>query len=52
MDSYNHCLLSRKMLRDYAERKGFSDRLLIPYDGEEIVTSIPSVYFSNEDQSL
>ena len=45
MDSYNHCLLSRKMLRDYAERKGFSDRLLIPHDGEEIIKNIKIVSF-------
>lgn len=34
MEAVNHALLSRKELREYAEEKGFSDRLVIPADGE------------------
>ena len=34
MEAVNHALLSRKELREYAEEKGFSDRLAIPADGE------------------
>lgn len=34
MEAVNHAMLSRKELREYAEEKGFSDRLAIPADGE------------------
>ena len=34
MEAVNHCMLSRKELREYAKEKGFSDRLSIPLDGE------------------
>lgn len=34
MEAVNHALLSRKKLREYAEEKGFSNRLVIPADGE------------------
>ena len=36
MEAYNHCTFSRKMLREFAARKEWSDRLFIPNDGEEI----------------
>lgn len=36
MEAVNHCILSRAALRAFAERKGFSARLLIPEDGETI----------------
>lgn len=34
MEALNHCLLSRRELRDFAEEQGFSADLLIPADGE------------------
>ena len=34
MEGVNHLMLSRKDLREYALEKGFSDKLLIPADGE------------------
>ena len=34
MEAVNHLMVSRKELREYAEEKGFSNRLLIPLDGE------------------
>lgn len=34
MEALNHCLLSRRELRDFAEKQGFSASLLIPADGE------------------
>ncbi len=34
MEAVNHLMVSRKELREYAEEKGFSDRLAIPADGE------------------
>lgn len=34
MEAVNHLMLSRKDLREYAVEKGFSDKLLIPADGE------------------
>src|SRR5690625_298259 len=36
MEELNHCLLSRKELKEYAEEKGFSENLIIPEDGEVI----------------
>ena len=36
MESLNHWVLSKKELRDYAKKRGFSDRLMIPDDGESI----------------
>ena len=36
MEGVNHLMLSRKDLREYSEKKGFSDKLLIPADGETI----------------
>ncbi len=36
MEAYNHCSFSRKMLREFAARKEWSERLFIPNDGEEI----------------
>lgn len=34
MEAVNHLMVSRKELREYAEGKGFSNRLSIPADGE------------------
>jgi L-ascorbate metabolism protein UlaG (beta-lactamase superfamily) len=36
MEALNHCVLSRKELRNFAEEKGFSEKLIIPEDGEVI----------------
>jgi L-ascorbate metabolism protein UlaG (beta-lactamase superfamily) len=33
MEAYNHCLLSRKRLREFADRKEWSERIFIPNDG-------------------
>lgn len=35
-EAVNHCVLTRKQLRDYAAEKGFSAKVLIPADGETI----------------
>lgn len=40
MEAFNHCSLSRKMLREFAFGKNWSDRLIIPNDGEEISIQI------------
>lgn len=37
MEAFSHCVLLRDDLRDFAEWEGFSDRLLIPLDGERIL---------------
>lgn len=36
MEAFNHCLLTRQQLRDYARTKSFSHQLYIPEDGQEI----------------
>lgn len=36
MEALNHCILSRRELREFAEEKGFSEKLIIPQDGEII----------------
>ncbi|MFK0206432.1 MBL fold metallo-hydrolase [Agrobacterium sp. NPDC090283] len=36
MEAVNHCVLSRKALREFAEREGFSGNLAIPADGETL----------------
>ena len=37
MESLNHWTLSKQDLRAFARKQGFSDQLIIPEDGEEIV---------------
>lgn len=37
MEAINHCLLSRRALRDYAEANQVSDILSIPQDGESVI---------------
>jgi L-ascorbate metabolism protein UlaG (beta-lactamase superfamily) len=34
MEAINHCVLTRAELREFAERNGISQRLLVPEDGE------------------
>jgi len=34
MEAVNHWALSRKELKDFADEKGFSPKLLVPDDGE------------------
>lgn len=34
MEAINHCILSRADLKDFAEKQGFAESLLIPADGE------------------
>jgi L-ascorbate metabolism protein UlaG (beta-lactamase superfamily) len=36
MEAVNHCVLTRSALRTYADQQGFSDKLLLPADGEII----------------
>ena len=36
MEGVNHLMVSRKELREYADEKGFGDRLVIPADGESV----------------
>lgn len=36
MEAVNHCTLSREELRIFSEEKGFSEKLIIPADGEVI----------------
>lgn len=36
MEAVNHCVLTRSALRTFAEQQGFSDKLLLPGDGETI----------------
>ena len=36
MEGVNHLMVSRKDLREYADEKGFGDRLAIPVDGETV----------------
>ncbi|MCM2505675.1 MBL fold metallo-hydrolase [Aureimonas altamirensis] len=36
MEAVNHCILSRADLRAFAEKEGFSEKLLIPADGEAL----------------
>ena len=36
MEAENHWVLSRKELKAFAQKNGFSDKLLIPEDGEKI----------------
>lgn len=35
MEAVNHGMVSRKELRDYLEKRGLADRVMIPEDGEE-----------------
>lgn len=37
MDAFNHCLTSRDRLKEAASKKGLSDKVIIPSDGEAIV---------------
>ncbi|PWV48953.1 MBL fold metallo-hydrolase [Chitinophaga sp. S165] len=37
MEALNHCVLSRRELRDYVNEKGIAGKVLIPEDGEVIV---------------
>jgi hypothetical protein len=37
MEALNHCILSRRELRDYVNEKGIAGKVLIPEDGEVIV---------------
>ncbi|WP_296221794.1 MBL fold metallo-hydrolase [uncultured Enterobacter sp.] len=37
MEAINHCLLTRRALREYAEANQFSDALSIPQDGESVI---------------
>lgn len=37
MEAINHCLLTRRALREYAEANQFSDALSIPQDGETVI---------------
>ncbi|SFK48083.1 L-ascorbate metabolism protein UlaG, beta-lactamase superfamily [Sphingomonas sp. NFR04] len=37
MEAVNHCILSRADLRAFAKQSGYSQRLLIPADGETLV---------------
>ncbi len=36
MEAVNHCVLTRSALRTFAKHHGFSDKLLLPADGETI----------------
>ena len=36
MEAFNHCILTRKQLRAFAEQRGFSSQLQLPEDGETI----------------
>jgi hypothetical protein len=36
MEAINHCLLTRRALREYAEDNQMSDVLSIPEDGESV----------------
>lgn len=36
MEAVNHCILARADLRAFADREGFSEKLLIPADGEAL----------------
>lgn len=36
MEAFNHCMLTRKKLREFVDKKGLSERVLVPQDGEEI----------------
>ncbi|MBO1073626.1 MBL fold metallo-hydrolase [Roseomonas marmotae] len=38
MEAVNHCVLSRAELRAFAEKEGFTSSLLVPADGEAVVT--------------
>jgi hypothetical protein len=35
MEAVNHCVLTRAELREFADRNGMSQRLLVPQDGED-----------------
>ena len=37
MEAVNRCILTRSALRTFAEQEGFSEKLLLPADGETIV---------------
>ena len=36
MEAVNHCILSRKELREFVSEKGIQDKVVIPEDGEQI----------------
>ncbi len=36
MEAINHCLLSRRELREFTQRQGIADKVLIPEDGESL----------------
>lgn len=36
MDAINHCMLSRKNLREYVRINNLTERVLIPEDGEKV----------------
>jgi L-ascorbate metabolism protein UlaG (beta-lactamase superfamily) len=36
METFNHCLLTRPLLRDYLERTGLAERVTVPADGETV----------------
>ena len=42
MEAYNHCLLTRKELSSFADRRGLSERIWIPVDGEQRTFEMPS----------
>jgi len=42
MEAYNHCLLTRKELSSFADRRGLSDRMWIPGDGEKRAFGMPA----------
>jgi len=37
LDSFNHCLLTRKDLKTFLIEKGFLNQVIIPEDGEEVI---------------
>ncbi|MCE5285237.1 MAG: MBL fold metallo-hydrolase [Pelosinus sp.] len=37
MEAFNHCLLTRRELRNFATKNSFSEQLYIPQDGEQLV---------------
>jgi len=41
MEAYNHCLLTRRELSSFADRRGLSDRMWIPGDGEKRTFGMP-----------
>jgi L-ascorbate metabolism protein UlaG (beta-lactamase superfamily) len=39
MESWNHCVLTRKEIREYAQKNNLGDRVKVPENGEKIVFS-------------